>query len=185
MIYDSSQFKSDSSLRDIDEIDVLDIYAEYASKLIREHEEQAKKSSVARQRKGRKARDAFKALLTEMESRGQITRRSKWKETRLLLEDAPEYDNLLGQYGSTPLELWQDLVDDIQEAVDAGIEKVERALKSSGGGGAEGKIVLGMTFDEFENLLKETHLAAQIDEKLHKEVHESVSLDQCCEARMR
>lgn len=170
MIIESPQFKADKSLQNIEDIDILDIYDDYSTSLIREHSENMRKAKSEKDRRARKARDAFRELLAEAKS--ELTSRTKWKDFLPLVEDKEAYENLLGMPGSSPLDLFRDVVDDIGEAVDEATRRVQAAVEESGK-----QIELGMTRGEFDRLLEELKLTSVIEPKHVQEVYEVVSTD--------
>jgi pre-mRNA-processing factor 40 len=170
MIIESPQFKADKSLQTIDDIDILEIYDDYSSSLIREHAENMRKAQSEKARRARKARDGFRELLADLEAKGEITSRMKWKEFVKLVEDSEAYEKLLGMPGSNPLDLFRDVVDDIAEAVAEAIKRVNTASERSGK-----KIELGMSREEFDAFLEENKLSSVIDPKRVSEVYEIVS----------
>ncbi|KAI5453716.1 U1 snRNP protein [Naganishia albida] len=167
MIIESTQFKADKSLQNIEDIDILEIYDDYSTSLIREHGENMRKAQSEKARRARKARDGFRELLAQMEASGQLTSRTKWKEFLPLIQDKEAYDHLLGMPGSSPLDLFRDVVDDIGEAVAEAIRRVMAASEES-----NQKIELGMTREEFEKFLEEHKLTSVIDAKHVQEVYE-------------
>jgi pre-mRNA-processing factor 40 len=170
MIIESPQFKADPSLQTIEDVDILEIYDDYSTSLVREHGEAMRKAQSEKARRARKARDAFRELLAEMEASGRLTSRTKWKEFLPLVEDKEAYENLLGMPGSSPLDLFRDVVDDIGEAVAEAVRRVMAASEES-----ERKIEPGMPRDAFAAFLEEHKLASVIDAKHVQEVYEIVS----------
>lgn len=171
MIIESPQFKADKSLQNIEDIDILEIYDDYSTSLIREHGENMRKAQSEKARRARKARDGFRELLAEMEAKGQLTSRMKWKEFLPLVQDKEAYENLLGMPGSSPLDLFRDVVDDIAEAVGEAIKRVMAAAENN-----DHKIELGMTRQEFDRFLEEHKLTTVVDPKHVQEVYEIVSV---------
>jgi pre-mRNA-processing factor 40 len=170
MIIESPQFKADKSLQNIEDIDILDIYDDYSTSLIREHSENMRKAKSEKDRRARKARDAFRDLLADMEAKSELTSRTKWKDFLPLVQGKEAYENLLGMPGSSPLDLFRDVVDDIGEAVDEATRRVQAAAEESGK-----QIELGMTREEFDRLLEELKLTSVIEPKHVQEVYEVVS----------
>jgi len=71
---------------------------------------------MTRRREERKNRDAFKELLRELCNSHVINVRSKWKEIYPYIQNDPRYLDMLGQSGSTPLELFWDTVQRIADS---------------------------------------------------------------------
>lgn len=170
MILSSPDFRSDPDLEKVETLDILAVYDDYSRLLEREHEEELRKSKVDIVRRNRKARDAFKALLTDLQNSGDLTRLSKWKETHPKIKDDPRYIELLGLPGSSPIDLWMDAVDDLGEETERAAEKIEKAL-----GKIQKNIALETTEEEYEDMLKEVHLDSQIENRVRKDVYLLVS----------
>ena len=64
-----------------------------------------------RARRERQNRDRFLGLLDELRASGKIKAGSKWKQIHPLIEAEPRYVAMLGQSGSSPLDLFWDLVE--------------------------------------------------------------------------
>lgn len=68
-------------------------------------------------------------LLQGLVNSGQIKARTKWKEVYPAFAEDTRYLNILGNPGSNPLELFWDIVDDLDQKLDAKIGTVEDAIK--------------------------------------------------------
>ncbi|WVF65736.1 hypothetical protein IAT40_000468 [Kwoniella sp. CBS 6097] len=182
LIVSSPEFKADTSLQKIETIDMMNVYDEYARQLELEHEEESRKLRIENIRKARKAREGFKALLHEMQSKGQLTRTSKWKDTYKQVKSDERYIALSGIQGSSPLDLWMDAVDDLGEETERAAEKIQRALSKE-----DKEIKINTTLEEMEGWLKEIHMDTQIEEQLRKEVYDLVHgrLKQAAEDEIR
>lgn len=163
MMEDSELYKSDRQLQKISRLDMLQVFDKHAQHLLKTHEQAVRKSRLDQSRRARKARDAFRALLHQKEQDGQIKATTKWKEFLPLIRDAPEYDAILGMPGSTPLELFQDVVDDIGEAIATSAEKIKTALEKAGR--QPPLIDPESTREQFMQMLDDLKLRHLVDEK--------------------
>jgi pre-mRNA-processing factor 40 len=153
-------------MQKIETIDILTVWEEYSRRLEQEHDSESKRLRIERVRKARKAREGFVALLHELKLDGVLTRQSKWKELHPRIKKDERYEALLGMQGSSPLDLWMDVVDDIQDEVERGAEKVEQALKQ------QQKVVeIETKWEEVEQWIKDVAM----DDKLKKDVYDFVS----------
>lgn len=66
--------------------------------------------------------------MRELLDAGKIKARSKWKEVYPLFREDERYLNLLGNPGSNPLELFWDVVDKLDQQLDAKVAIVEDAI---------------------------------------------------------
>lgn len=68
-------------------------------------------------------------LLRQFVDEGKIKARTKWKEIYDALRNDERYIDLLGKPGSNPLELFWDVVDGLDQKLDAKIAGVSAAIK--------------------------------------------------------
>jgi pre-mRNA-processing factor 40 len=170
LVIECSEWQRNEKLQRAEKLDILKVFDAYSVEIAKAHEEQVRRNRIERHRRARKARDAFRTLLSEMESAGKITARTAWKEVLPLLENRPEYDALLGMPGSGPLDLFQDTVDDIGEAVGASSDKIRNAVDKAGK-----KIDASTTKEQFQSLLQEHKITSFVDERYVDQVYELVS----------
>lgn len=166
VILASPAFRADSQLQTIETIDILNVWEDYSRQLEQEHETESRRVRIDRVRKGRKAREGFIALLQELKHDGVLTRQSKWKELYPKIKKDERYENLLGMQGSSPLDLWMDVVDDMQDEVERAADKVEQALKKS-----QKTLSVETKQEEFDEWIKDLTM----DDKAKKEVYQFVS----------
>jgi pre-mRNA-processing factor 40 len=79
--------------------------------------------------------------LQELVASGEIKARCKWKHVYPKFSSDGRYLDMLGRPGSNPIELFWDVVDDLDQKLDAKIATVEAAIKrynSKNGSDAEG-----------------------------------------------
>jgi pre-mRNA-processing factor 40 len=176
LVLDSQEWKEDAELRKLPTLDILLAFEDYSRVREREFEEQMRRSQVEKTRKERKAREAFKELLGDLVSLGHLKARTKWKEIYPLFSTDERYLAMLGNPGSNPLELFWDLVDNLDQKLDAKLAVVEEAINQYNGqkaangesksedepitaGNAEGNsftVGPNTTFEEFLVVVKET-----------------------------
>ncbi|RUS17869.1 hypothetical protein BC937DRAFT_89396, partial [Endogone sp. FLAS-F59071] len=131
-IYTSQPGFSVDSYRGMDATDFLAVFEEYASSLNDKYYEARDKWLIDRRRQERKNRDGFKALLEEIRSRGAINAKTKWMEVYPLMKDDERYKNILGQPGSTPLELFWDVIEELDDRFYQQKKVVYEVLKDTG-----------------------------------------------------
>ncbi|TFK51650.1 hypothetical protein OE88DRAFT_1698706 [Heliocybe sulcata] len=142
LVVDSEEWKNDSELQKLPTLDILLAFEDYSRVREREFEEQMRRNQVEKTRKERKAREGFKSLLHGLVEDGKIKARTKWKTIYPLFKDDERYLNMLGKPGSNPLELFWDLVDGLDQKLDAKVIIVEGAIskhnaKNASAGSAE------------------------------------------------
>lgn len=131
MILDSVEWNTDAELRKLPTLDLLLAFEDYSRLKEREWEEVVRKTEVEKARKERKAREAFRQLLHSLVQSGDIKARTKWKDIFPLIEHDERYLNMLGQPGSNQLELFWDIVDDLDIKLDRKIGVVQEMLSSN------------------------------------------------------
>jgi pre-mRNA-processing factor 40 len=108
-------FQEDEMLQALEPIDRLAVF-EHHIKTLEARASQNKRSDKAQRiRTERLNRDAYKALLHELRQDGRIHVFTKWKELYPLIAGDERYHRLLGQPGSTPLDLFRDLIVRIED----------------------------------------------------------------------
>jgi pre-mRNA-processing factor 40 len=108
--------------------------------------------------------------LKELVDNGKIKARTKWKNIYPTFADNERYINMLGNPGSNPLELFWDVVDGLDQKLDAKIAVVEDALKRRKGDDDDVRmenveVAPGMTWEEFSRMVK---AAAEEDQEVRK-----------------
>ena len=73
----------------------------------------------------------WQALLQDLVKIGAIKARTKWKEIYPLFRDDERYLSMLGNPGSNPIELFWDIVDGMDQQLDAKIAAVEDVFKKA------------------------------------------------------
>lgn len=73
--------------------------------------------------------DHWQALLQELIDANKIKARSKWRQVYPTFASDERYLNLLGKPGSNPLELFWDIVDQLDQKLDAKIATAEECIR--------------------------------------------------------
>jgi pre-mRNA-processing factor 40 len=107
-----SAFQSDEELKSISKLDILKAFEAHVKALERSFNDKRQSQKSLKARKERQNRDAYIGLLKELRAAGKLRTSTKWKDFRELLKDDPRYVAMLGQPGSTPLELFWDMIED-------------------------------------------------------------------------
>jgi hypothetical protein len=100
-------------------LDILKAFESHVKALERSFNDKRQSQKSLKARKERQNRDAYVGLLKELRAAGKLRTSTKWKDLRELLKDDPRYVAMLGQPGSSPLELFWDLVQDEERALRA------------------------------------------------------------------
>jgi pre-mRNA-processing factor 40 len=93
-------------------MDVLNQFEKHIRQLQREHNNRVQAERVKKHRVERKNRDAFMNLLNELRESGKVKAGTKWKDIHDTLKDDGRYLAMLGQGGSSPLDLFWDTLEE-------------------------------------------------------------------------
>ncbi|KAI0331462.1 hypothetical protein GY45DRAFT_1404762 [Cubamyces sp. BRFM 1775] len=129
MVLESEEWKEDDELQKLPTLDILLAFEDYSRVREREFEEQMRRRQIEKTRKERKAREAFRELLNGLVESGQIKARTKWKQVYATFANDNRYLDMLGNPGSNPIELFWDIVDALDQKLDAKTEVAMGAIK--------------------------------------------------------
>lgn len=105
-------FQSDQKYQALSQLDMLNAFQGHMKALERAFNDSKQQDKNRRFRKERKARDAFKSLLAELRTDGKINAGTKWSQILPLFENDERYTDMAGQSGSTPQELFWDVIEE-------------------------------------------------------------------------
>ena len=121
-IENNESFKNEEYFRYLSKLDILKAFEEHIKQLERAFNDLRQRQKKEKIRQERINRDRYKELLAELRANNKIKVNTKWMEIYPSFKDDPRYTQILGQRGSTPLDLFWDLI--VEE------EQVLRAKKS-------------------------------------------------------
>lgn len=116
-IESSDKFQGDDKFKTLSKSDVLTAFENHIKNLERTFNDARQQQKAALARKERRNREAYLELLKELKSQGKIKAGSKWMNIRPVIQDDPRYHAVLGQSGSTPLDLFWDMVEEEERAL--------------------------------------------------------------------
>ena len=112
MIDGNERIKNDDKFRTLTKTDVLTAFDQHIKSLERSFNDTRQSEKAKKMRRERQNRDQFNNLLKELRAGAKIKAGTKWMEIQPLIEHDPRYVAMLGQSGSTPLDLFWDTVED-------------------------------------------------------------------------
>ncbi|CAE6542388.1 unnamed protein product [Rhizoctonia solani] len=127
-VLECDEWKENEELRNLGPLDMLLAFEDYSRAQERMYQEETQKKTMEKARKDRKAREAFRELLDELVKAGRIRAKTKWKAVYPLFSEDDRYLNLLGTPGSNPIELFWDVVDQFDQALEEKVARVNRAM---------------------------------------------------------
>ena len=118
-IQSNDRFNYDEKFQLLSKSDLLTAFENHIKALERKFNDERQQEKASKARRERKTRDAFISLLQELRRSGKIKAGTLWMEILPEFETDERYTAILGQAGSTPLDLFWDI-----------LEEEERALRS-------------------------------------------------------
>lgn len=117
MVESNERFANEHKFRALNKLDILHAFDAHVQTLNRQINDKKQRQSAGKIRRERKARDDFKQLLSHKRADGQITAITKWKDLLPLVADDERYHALLTTHGSSPLDLFWDIIDEEERAL--------------------------------------------------------------------
>lgn len=117
MIRSDNKFQEDSKFQTLSKSDILTAFENHIKSLERTFNDERQREKNTKARRERQNRDRFLDLLTELKAAGKIKAGTKWMSIHDSIKDDPRYTNMLGQRGSTPLDLFWDVVEEEERAL--------------------------------------------------------------------
>lgn len=158
LLLENNEFKSDISLLGMDKEDALIVFEEHIRALEVEEVEEKENEKRRQKRLQRKNRDNFLALLDALHEDGKLTSVSSWVELYPTISADLRFSAMLGQPGSTPLDLFKFYVDQLKAHYHDDKKLIKEILK-------ERKFnVQGITtFEQFATIVCEDQRSASLD----------------------
>uniref|UniRef100_A0A182PCN5 Uncharacterized protein n=1 Tax=Anopheles epiroticus TaxID=199890 RepID=A0A182PCN5_9DIPT len=158
MLLDNASFKNDVNLLGMDKEDALIVFEEHIRGLEREEEEEKEREKKRLKRQQRKNRDQFLALLDTLHEEGKLTSMSLWVELYPLISADLRFSAMLGQPGSTPLDLFKFYVENLKARFHDEKKIIKEILKEK-----EFVVVRTTTFEDFATVVCEDKRSATLD----------------------
>ena len=117
IIQSHERFSTDDKFQTLSKSDILTAFENHIKSLERTFNDERQRDKTIKARKERHNRDRFLDLLQELKAAGKVKAGTKWMNILPELQADPRYGALLGQSGSTPLDLFWDLVEDEERAL--------------------------------------------------------------------
>merc|ERR1719228_496707 len=158
MLLDNPAFADDDELLAMDKEDALVTFEDHIRELEREWELERDKEKKRTKRLQRKNRDAMNTVLDELHEAGRLTSMSLWCELYPVVSQDPRFHALLGQPGSTPLDLFKYYVEDLKARFSDEKKIIKEILKEK-----SYEIQSGTSFETFAGIVCEDKRSASLD----------------------
>ncbi|KAL4636236.1 hypothetical protein GN956_G13797 [Arapaima gigas] len=143
---------------DMDKEDALICFEEHIRALEKEEEEEKQKTLLRERRRHRKNREAFQKFLDELHDHGQLHSMSSWMEMYPTISSDIRFSNMLGQIGSTPLDLFKFYVEDLKARYHDEKRIIKDILKDKGF-----NVEVNTSFEEFGSVISSDKRATTLD----------------------
>lgn len=127
----NEEFQNDDKFKSLTKSDILTAFENHIKSLERTFNDERQLSKTQRGRRERQYRDQYVGLLHELQGQGKIKAGTKWMQVLPLLEEDERYHAILGQQGSTPLDLFWDIVEEEEQKLRGKRNKVLDVLDVS------------------------------------------------------
>ncbi|KAF2431099.1 hypothetical protein EJ08DRAFT_632807 [Tothia fuscella] len=175
IIQSNEQFQADDTFKSLNKLDIVKAFEKHIMALEKTFNATRQQQKLMRARRERQNRDNFQNLLEELKSAGKIRAGTKWMEIHPLIEDDPRYVAMLGQAGSTPLDMFWDMVEMEEDAF--------RAIRNAAYDVSHDKqfeVDSNTTFEEFKSVMQTDPRTAHFDDDTLTQV-----LNRICEKNNR
>lgn len=151
-------FTQDTDLQNMDKEDALIVFEDHIRQLEREHVEDMEKRKRWMRRQERKNREAFLCLLDELHEQAKLTPHSLWVDLFSSISADERFNAMLGQIGSTPLDLFKLYVDDLKARYHEDKKVIKEVLKER-----KIDVEVNTTYEQFVEILGTDKRLSQVD----------------------
>ncbi|KAG1682607.1 Pre-mRNA-processing factor 40 A [Nymphon striatum] len=130
LLLENPVFSENTELLSMDKEDALIVFEEHIRQLEVEEEEEKERERKRVKRLQRKNRDLFVLFLDELHEQGKLTSMSLWHELYTTVSSDVRFTSMLGQPGSTPLDLFKFYVEDLKARFHDEKKIIKEILKS-------------------------------------------------------
>uniref|UniRef100_A0A8C3R0K3 Pre-mRNA processing factor 40 homolog A n=1 Tax=Cyanoderma ruficeps TaxID=181631 RepID=A0A8C3R0K3_9PASS len=157
-LMDNPTFAEDEELQNMDKEDALICFEEHIRALEKEEEEEKQKSLLRERRRQRKNRESFQLFLDELHEHGQLHSMSSWMELYPAISSDIRFTSMLGQPGSTALDLFKFYVEDLKARYHDEKKIIKDILKDKGF-----VVEVNTSFEDFVTVISSTKRATTLD----------------------
>uniref|UniRef100_A0AAY5ERE0 Pre-mRNA-processing factor 40 homolog A n=1 Tax=Electrophorus electricus TaxID=8005 RepID=A0AAY5ERE0_ELEEL len=157
-LLDNPTFAEDEELQNMDKEDALICFEEHIRALEKEEEEEKQKALLRERRRQRKNRESFQVFLDELHDHGQLHSMSAWMEMYPTVSADIRFASMLGQPGSTPLDLFKFYVEDLKARYHDEKRIIKDILKDKGF-----LVEISTSFEDFGSVISSDKRATTLD----------------------
>ncbi|RFU35943.1 hypothetical protein B7463_g299, partial [Scytalidium lignicola] len=173
-IQSNQRFQGDEKFKILSKSDILTAFENHIKSLEKTFNDARQLQKSRKTRRERQNRDRFLELLQELKSSNKVKAGTKWSQIYPLIVEDERYTAMLGQSGSTPLDLFWDMVEEEERALRSTRSEVLDVLADK-----RFEVTLKTTSEEFLSLMQNDRRTANIDRDvlllIFERLHEKVS----------
>uniref|UniRef100_F6R4T5 Uncharacterized protein n=1 Tax=Ciona intestinalis TaxID=7719 RepID=F6R4T5_CIOIN len=158
MLMDNNLFAEDEDLQNMDKEDALICFEEVIKDYEKEDKEKQDRKKTLEKRVFRKHRQKFVEMLDSLHEDGKLHSMSTWMELYPTISSCPTFNKMLGQPGSTPLDLFKFYVIDLKARFHDEKKIIRDILKDQGF-----EVGMKTTFESFAVVVTGDKRAATLD----------------------
>lgn len=129
-VHESDEWQSDANLREMDSSDMVAVFDELIKSIEKQKVQELKDEAHKRHRDGRKRRDWFRRALQDGKKEGWLTVRTTFDQVYIRFRGEAQFQDMLGQSGSSPLDLFYDVLDELESELGKVLRAVEHVLRA-------------------------------------------------------
>ncbi|KAH8693183.1 putative formin binding protein [Talaromyces proteolyticus] len=157
----NERIQKDEKFKTLSKSDILTAFENHIKSLERTFNDARQQHKAAKARRERHHREGFVELLKELRSQGKIKAGSKWMQVHPLIQEDPRYVAMLGQGGSSPLDLFWDMVEEEERLLREPRNDVLDVLDDK-----RYDITTKTTFEDFMSVMASDRRTANIDSNI-------------------
>ncbi|KAK3592975.1 hypothetical protein CHS0354_023197 [Potamilus streckersoni] len=132
MLLDTPRFTDDPDLQNMDKEDALVCFEDHIRMLEQEYDDEKERERRRQKRQQRKNREGFLVLLDELHEQNKLNSMSLWMDLYPIISQDIRFQNMLGNPGSTPLDLFKFYVEDLKSRFHDEKKIVKEILRDKG-----------------------------------------------------
>ena len=188
----TDSFQADEKYQFLSQFDILTAFQNHMKALERAFNDAKQEEKNKRLRKERKTRDSYNSLLSELRSTDKVNAGTKWTQVMPLLEQDGRYQNMAGQGGSSPQELFWDIIEEEERALRGPRNDVLDVLEvcyhneapydsisNAHGQDKRFDLTASSEFGEFLSLMKDDRRTANMSHDILKIIFDRVCVTRC------
>jgi len=158
MLLENPRFTEDPDLENMDKEDALVCFEDHIRLLEQDNDDEKERERRRVKRNQRKNRESFVVLLDELHQKGKLNSMSLWMDLFPVVSQDVRFTKMLGQPGSTPLDLFKFYVEDLKARFHDEKKVVKEILKEKGF-----FIEISTTYESFSSTILSDKRSSNLD----------------------